>query len=284
MKVLSFNLLGSNKILKADNAPDVAVDARVSSRVGKLNKLLLGEGVDIAGFQEAKVTDDNWHIWLTRKLDPIYGLIGNHTAGTKEGGFVAYRRDKYTPLQCGTFWLYEGEPHIPRKNRYSSWDRMCVWTLFLDNTTKEHFIFADTHLDTADEARPRQARVLTVRIAEVRDRVRNMYGISKCPVITVGDMNTIRDTEPYNILTSVFRDSMLISAGDTVSREYSTRPGFRVCESEADFVKDGCCIDYIFVTDDVRVNHYGMIPTSTNLCPYGEFISDHNAIFAELEF
>lgn len=278
MNVMSFNVLGMNRETETANSPKKTVDATVAARGEKLNKLLVGEQIDIAGFQELT---SPWRIWFRQELDSAYGFVGKPTRDTGEGGYIAYRKDKYEPVKHDVFWLYDGAPSTPAKYEESMFDRMCYWALFRVKASGEYFLFMDTHLDhTGGTAK--QAQVIVDQIPIISEHLKSTYGIKSLPVMLVGDMNSRPDSEAYRILTSTLRDSRLYSKGETVDSRYATSPDFRWVESEDEYRQDGHIIDYLMISRQITVNNYKMVWTSTNLCPYGEFISDHNAIIVNV--
>ena len=123
---------------------------------------------------------------------------------------------------------------------------------------------------------------LVDQIPVISEKMKTAYGIKSLPVMLVGDMNSRPDTEAYRVLTSALRDARLYSKGDTVDGRYATSPDLRWVESEADYRQDGHVIDYLMISRQITVNNYKMVWTSTNLCPYGEFISDHNAVIVNV--
>ena len=278
MNVMSFNVLGMNRETQTASEPKKTVDATVATRGEKLNKLLVGEQIDIAGFQELTAP---WRIWFRQELDSSYGFVGTPTRDTGEGGYIAYRKDKYEPVEKGVFWLYDGAPSTPAKYEESAFDRLCYWALFRVKSSGEYFLFMDTHLDHTG-ATAKQAQVLVNQIPVITEQMKEQYSIRSLPVMLVGDMNSRPETEAYRILTSSLRDARLYSKGATVDSRYATSPDFRWVESEADYRHDGHIIDYLMISRQITVNNYKMVWTSTNLCPYGEFISDHNAIIVNV--
>ena len=283
MRVMSFNVLSKDlPQKKVYGGEDLFTDARVSVRGLGLNAVLNGESVDIAGLQELSLP---WRQWLTENLDGKYAAVGDHTKATGEAGYILYRKDKYEVLHSGRFWLAEGAPDEAVVGWDSKFDRLCVWALFTEKQNGKRFLFFDTHLDHIGVlARPRQASVIMKQIEKKQAYVRQSYGIENCPVILTGDMNSEPTTKTYVIYTSGLRDARVCSVGDTIEACYCTSPDFYLCESAEKYSRKGHIIDYIFVSENITVNSYSMVHTATKLCQYGEYISDHNAIFADVEF
>lgn len=283
MKVMSFNVLGTDRagepVLNSDT---VKADARVSVRGDKLNALLNGEEIDIAGLQELR---PSWRGFCHSGLDEKYGFTGYITGDTTEGGYVIYRRDKYTVIQNGVFWLAPGAPTSYTKGWKTNFDRICTWVIFRINATDDYFLFLDTHLDWNDAAtNAKQAGVVVEQIISLRDQMKTAFGVENCPLVVVGDMNSGPSSETYGVFTAALYDARVRSRGKQIYQHLSTSPGFNYVTSLDNAIANDHIIDYIFCTRNITVNDYKMIHTSTNLCEYGEFISDHNAIIADISF
>lgn len=279
LKVMSFNVYRNNINTTAKNNTEVSVVNTIYNRMNQLNDMLKGEDIDIAGFQELSET---WRTYFGNKLHGDYAYVGAITRDTSEAGYIVYKKNKFEVLESGAFWLVDGAPTTYDKSQESNFDRMCSWAIIKVKATGEIFIFMDTHLDTADAARSKQATVICAQTQALKNAAENRYGISSCPLILVGDMNSTNGSEPYLTLVSRLRDARKYSEGDTVDPTHSTAGGFQCCESEADVMKTSHVIDYIFVSRSITVNNYKMIYANTNLCPYGAYMSDHNAVIAQL--
>lgn len=280
MKILSFNLYGINRQTVTRSKPERPVDATSAHRGTLLRKLLVGEKIDIAGFQEMQ---PHWRNWIRDNLSDLYGTISAEFGDHKDANTMIYRKECFEALDFGSFYLVPGAPGIPAKNPESHFARVCLWVVLKELATEKHFLFLATHLDTVESVKSEQARVVVDSVEPLRDAVKTKYRIDDCQLILVGDMNSQPDAEQYPILTERLRDCRLASTGHTEDGVTSTSPGFTYCESEADYVRNGHIIDYVFVTEGIEVKEYTMIHAATNLCPYGEYISDHNAVIAELE-
>ena len=280
MKMMSFNLYGLNRQDVTSSKPERPVDGTSAHRGPMLKKLLLGEDIDVAGLQEIAL---HWKTWLRENLSDHYEVISVELGDHNDGSAVVYRKDRFLARDIGNFYLVLGAPGIPAKNPESHFARVCLWVVLKELATDRYFLFLATHLDTVESVKSEQARVLADAVPRLREAIKRKYRIDDCQLIMVGDMNSRPESEQYPILTSNLRDSRIVSEGRTVDGKICTSPGLRYCESEADFKRNGHLIDYVFVTEGITVKNYDMIQTSTNLCPYGEYISDHNAVIAEIQ-
>ena len=62
---------------------------------------------DVTGLQE--VTDDVWKPFLLQKFSDKYACVGHgrEEVGAGEGTPILYRKDKFTLVSEGTYWLYD---------------------------------------------------------------------------------------------------------------------------------------------------------------------------------
>ncbi len=282
MKIMSFNVLSKDTAeQKTRGAAEMTVNGYVSARAPKFNDMLDGELPDIVGLQECSAP---WRAWLGENLNEKYGCVGNHTKATGEAGYILYLKNKFKVLDNGFFWLADGAPQVPVVGWDARFDRICCWALFECIECGKRFLFFDTHLDhEGTVARPLQAAVIVEQIEQKKEMAKQRYGIADCPVILVGDMNSRPTSEAYAVYTKQLKDCRVHSEGKTLPAEISTSPWFWYCNSEADYCADSHIIDYIFVSSNITVQNYDMIHTCTNLCPYGAYISDHNAVIAEIK-
>ena len=122
------------------------------------------------------------------------------------------------------------------------------------------------------------------QITRLRSRAAEICGEKDCPVILTGDMNSRPDTETYHIFTETMRDALHCAHQCTAEANEATSPGLYACDDPNKTLHNGHRIDYIFLSPEkIDAVRYSMIHTATNLCPYGEYISDHNAVIAELK-
>ena len=283
LKVMSFNVYWNNIDTVAENAPTVSVVNSRENRKQQINSMLLGESIDIVGFQEI---DNNWFqsfSWLDSRYAYIGGThLGN---GLGEGGYIVYNKNKLEVLESGVFWLAEGAPTTYTKIEAASSARICSWGIFKVKATGEVFIFMDTHMDYVGEVTAEQAAAICGQKPVLQALASSKYGAEEnCSVIVVGDLNTYGDTEALRIFRNSFKDARVYSEGTTVPATHSTCRAFYYCESLDDVPQDSAVLDYIFVSDRVTVKNYEMFYTTTNLCEYGAYMSDHNAIVAEITF
>ncbi len=290
LNVMSFNLYFKNQSnVAVKNAPEgKTADMRTYSRLPKLGAMLRGEGIDIAGFQEV---GKDWYPLITELFPEEYSAFGQYandndqsTYGYGEAGLIVYNNQKFAVLESGYYYLAPNDPATPVKGWDADHYRIVNWAVFQEKQTGIIFLFNTTHLDNnGKQARLESAKLILEKTRARVESVKAAYGIENVPVILVGDFNATATSDEIKTLTGFFGDAKLSAKGATVAPELSSSPGLYYCASEADLVKNGHCIDFIFHTEEaVAVESFKMIHTATNLCAYGEWISDHNAIIAKL--
>lgn len=299
INAMSYNVWASGSIKdKTETSNDGTALPRMNVvlRGPKVNAMLNGEDIDVAGFQEVSNRSE-WVKWIGNNLDEKYSYIAANTSDIESGVYIVYKKDRFEVIDSGAFCLVDNAPAVKegtvQKYSDSDFERICTWAVFKVKDTGEIFLFMSTHLAAATAAgsnlttsqlRSKQLEVLVSQISVLRDKVKTNHGISDCAVVLVGDMNSTPSSNEYSIITKTLKDSLRISKGKKVSEAYSTYTGFWHCKTELDYKKSNFRIDYIFVsTEAVSVLNYKMVHTSTNLCPYGEYMSDHNAVIAQLE-
>ena len=290
---IRFSVLDSNVNVKGE-----VVDSTMERRVPLIANMIHAEKIDVLGVQEAKEgvyygkTRTIHFAWKSRleAALPEYACVGAQTRAHEEGGYIYYNKQKYTAVENGHFFLVKAEGsddasltvmETPGANA----DRVCSWVLLRDNATKDHFLFMDTHLsDAAAPIVEYQAGVIVDEIPKLISKMEHDHGVKNCPVILVGDMNSKPDSGAYRVYISLLRDSLLIAANASVDGSYCTSPNYNLLAEDESYSRCGNRIDYVFVSDGIKVNRYDMIHTTTNRCKYGEFLSDHNALTMNIEF
>lgn len=199
-----------------------------------------------------------------------YAYVGVGRDDGKDAGehsAIVYRKDRFDVLKNGDFWFAEN-PDVPGKG----WDatccnRICSWAKFKDKKTGKEFFVFNSHFDhQGREARKNSSLLLLKKIEEIA---------GKDIVFCTGDFNATPDDEPIQILMNDGRlkDSFRVSACPPYGTE-GTFNSFRL-----DFpMRDR--IDYIWVSEGVKVNKYGVL----NDVQYGHFPSDHFPVMINVTF
>lgn len=176
-----------------------------------------------------------------------YGRTGVGRDDGKEAGehsAIFYKKDRFTLLQSGDFWLSE-TPDKPGKG----WDakccnRICSWGKFKDIATRQEFFFFCVHFDHEGvEARRESGKLMVKKIQEIA---------KKAPVVCVGDFNSTPETEQIQTIQTILHDSYKI----TEAAPYGPEGTFNAFKFDAPFKNR---IDYIFVSNNIKVLKYGVL-------------------------
>lgn len=224
---------------------------------------------DLIGFQEV----------LAVQYDAIAARMPGHAFagagrddGARKGEFssVGFRRDRFTAVASGTFWLSE-TPDTPGSK---SWDaalpRVCTWVRLRETGTGRELVLANTHFDHRGKvARQEAARVLSERLGPVAAGV---------PAILTGDFNINEDNPAYAVLTRPARLEWIA----WIDAYRAVHPERRPDEASFNGFKDvtlGSRIDFVFHTRHFRAT----AATIDRSARDGRFPSDHYPVTAVLE-
>lgn len=195
---------------------------------------------------------------------PEYDYVGvGRDDGDKDGEFSAvfYLKDEFTASESGNFWLSE-TPDKPSLG----WDAVCIRNAtYVKLTHKEsgkEYIHFNTHLDHIGV----NAQINGVKM--IQEKAASFGGV---PVVCTGDFNVYQDSECYNVMVSANMGDSRKLAPDT--DDCYTFHGFRPEE-----IRER--IDFVFVDKaTVKPLKFKVI----NKLIDGEFYSDHNAVYADIE-
>lgn len=256
LTVMSFNVRYINQkdgVNKWDN------------RKEKVAEVIVSNNVDIAGLQEP------WkdQIRDLKKLLPKYAWFGwSRDNGKSKGEFVPifYKKEKFTVVEKGIFWLSETPEKIGSKGWDVKYPRIVVWARFKEKPIGKEFYFFNTHLG-GDMARLESAKLLRSKIDEMAD---------KLPVIVTGDFNSVPDSPPYEtMINSNYQLELVDAFHSAIEKNDETYTNYLFDGNDKDLKR----IDYIFVSLKIKVLYHEII--NKRIGKY--YPSDHLALKAELE-
>ncbi|MBX7483744.1 endonuclease/exonuclease/phosphatase family protein [Qipengyuania qiaonensis] len=199
---------------------------------------------------------------------PGYDFIGvGRDDGVAAGEFspLAWRRDVFTSIESGTFWL-SSTPEVPGKGWDAAYPRVATWAILERRDGGGKVRVLNTHFDHAGvSARTNAARM----IAEWVD---NGAGAG-LPTVVMGDFNADPDSDPYAILVGgTLADSRSVSA----TKPYGppgTFTGFDIARAAP------MPIDHIFVSPDIVVTEHAVVTQHWG----GRLPSDHYPVVVRLD-
>ncbi|MDR2813515.1 MAG: endonuclease/exonuclease/phosphatase family protein [Prevotellaceae bacterium] len=200
---------------------------------------------------------------------PRYAAIGvGRTDGKEEGEYSAifYKSDKLEEEKSGYFWLSETPDVAGSKGWDGACERIATWAILKEKNTGKRLFFINTHLDHVGKVARREGVKLLLERAKAES--------NGLPVIITGDFNASPESEVIRqaLADGKFFDTRLLAP--SVPEVSGTFHGFGEVPVEKRTI-----IDYVFVTGDVAVSSYTLVPEKRN----GIYLSDHQPVFVNLE-
>ncbi|GAB3543144.1 endonuclease/exonuclease/phosphatase family protein [Spirosoma fluminis] len=238
------------------NTPNDGVNAW-PNRKENVKSLIRYHEFDIFGTQEGLIGQLNDLSEMTEFARTGKGRDDGKEAG--EHSAIFYKKDRFTELQSGDFWLSE-TPDKPGKG----WDatccnRICSWAKFKDRTTNKEFYFFSVHFDHQGvEARRQSGKLMVQKIKEIA---------KNAPVICVGDLNSTPETEQVQTMQTILNDAYKVTA----MPPYGPVGTFNSFKFDAPMNNR---IDYIFVSKGIDVLKYAALTDSKEQ----RYPSDHQPV------
>ena len=217
--------------------------------------------VDVLGTQEL----------LSNQFNDLSGLLTGYQGvgvgrldGAESGEYCAvfFRKDRFTLLDSGTFWLSETPEVVGSLGWDGACERIATWVVLRDRDGRELF-FIDTHLDHVGQVARDEGVSLLMK------RIETLSGGR--PVILTGDFNS----EPgSSVVAHVQKDGVLRDAKAIAAQRSGTDWSFsdfgQIPEAERPL------LDYIFVSGDIEAVRYEVLPDIFD----GGYVSDHAPVMA----
>lgn len=250
MRIATFNL----RVNCSEKDPNNNWDKRLP----RIKRQLSVIDSDLYGFQELtkKQYDDISNMLLD--YDSVYRSRDDAEA---EGTPVFYKKDKFELISKGSYFLNE-HPDTPGKG----WDACCLrvasYATLKEKKSGKVFTFFNTHLDHVGK----QAQIKGIELM-----VQKMSEVGGSMFLT-GDFNVYETDVTYEKATEMLKDSKYIAKQSTSGNtfhNYGARP----------FNKNNQPIDYIMVSNDVKVDSYNIYAKAEQ----DGFASDHYAVYVDVE-
>ena len=267
LTVKSQNLNIATYNIRYDNNGDSLKGNAWSKRLPAICDLIRFHNFDLWGAQEVLFNQLND---LQKQLNE-YEYVGvGRDDGITQGEYapVFYRKDRFTCLKSGHFWL---STDIDRPNK--GWDaalpRICTWIHLQETGTNRIFWFFNTHFDHIGVvARKESAKLILEKINE-------MCGNE--PVILVGDFNVNQRNESYALFQNSGR---LTDTYETAKIRYALTGTFNGFNPNQ---HSDSRIDHIFVSSGFDVIRYGILTDSYRDSTSIRLPSDHFPVKVEIK-
>lgn len=252
LSVMTFNM-------RYDNPEDGENNWRF--RRERVAEVIKAQDVDVLGTQEL----------LSNQFDDLSGLLTGYQGvgvgrldGAESGEYCAvfFKKERFTLLDSGTFWLSETPEVVGSLGWDGACERIATWVVLRDRDDRELF-FIDTHLDHVGQVARDEGVSLLMK------RIETLSGGR--PVILTGDFNS----EPESsVVAHVQKDGVLRDAKSIAAQRSGTDWSFsdfgRIPEAERPL------LDYIFVSGDIEAVRYEVLPDTFD----GGYVSDHAPVMA----
>ena len=297
IKVASYNIRLSGENGRADRGTPNAWKERKDDLLALVQKLDL----DVFGLQE--VCPDQAQ--FLRENLAGYEFVGEHRNADRTSGEaspVCYRKSRFEALEKGTFWLSETPDTPGLKGWGAACPRVCSYLILRDRSSGKKFCFANAHTDHVSALARKNGMLLVI------ERMRK-FG-SGLPIVFTGDHNCRETEEPAMAVKERLKDALYVSESPQKG-SWRTFSGWKWLDKEVSIVealqapselrnakkgspdamkdaqglhpyeKYGARIDYIYVSDGIRVIDYRTVNDSRpgkKLYP-----SDHFPVVATIE-
>ncbi len=248
---------------------DVPSDSLNSWQYRKENaaEMVRMNDVDILGMQEVLLNQMND---LKERL-PQYTAIGvGREDGADKGEFspIFYKKDRFSAIESGTFWVSETPELAGSKGWDASYIRVATWAILKEKATGKEIFAINTHLDNDGLIARKEGGNLLLKKAEELGK-----GL---PIVLTGDFNDTPQSEAIKNITDASKTNHLLDsktiALKTLGTDWTFHNFGRLAESERPL------IDYIFVSKQIKVQDYAVLPDTLN----GTFVSDHKPVLSKI--
>lgn len=256
LNVMTFNI-------RYDNRGDGLDNWRF--RAANVAGMFAHHEVDVAGLQEVL----NRQLGELKKRLPQYESVGVGREDGKQKGEYApifYQKDRLTLERHETIWLSKTPARPGSKSWDSSLPRIATLAWLKEKKGPQKWLIVNTHFDhRGSEARRESAALIVRYVNQVSHR-------DQLPVVVMGDLNCLPDSEPYkNFLRGEFKDALLQSKTKHQG-PMSSWNGF------GKTVVPGRRIDFVFVGPRLKVLEHKIDARQFK----GRFPSDHCPVIARI--
>ncbi len=251
LTVMSYNLKynGKDELSRENRKDDVC-------------KVIVSYSPDSFGVQEA---EKPWVDLISEAMPEYahYGRFRDDGLETGESSTIFYKKDKYTMIESGDFWLSK-TPDVPSKDWEAGCNRICTYVILKNKETDFIYAHFNTHLDNSSgTARTESVAIISQKIAEIAPDI---------PVVLTGDFNFNETSGNYdNLLNCGLKNTKYLTEDYDIGGTYN---GFNMF-AQLDFLP----IDHIFVNGYVKDVNWSRIDKSK----FGKnYPSDHFPVIVNM--
>lgn len=211
----------------------------------------------VIGFQEVT----KWqYAYLTEMLPDFDSVITyRDKMFNSEGCPVFYRKDLYTLIDKGSFWLSETPDEMSRDWGAACY-RVCSYVILETKADAKRFVVFNTHLDHVSD----EARINGINV--VLDKIK---AFGSLPAVIMGDFNAGEESETYKSATASFLDAKYQTENTMTGATYQNWGETLGAEN----------IDYFMISKTgFTVKEYKVVTDTYD----GVYPSDHFPIFTVL--
>ena len=256
LNVMTFNI-------RYDNRGDGLDNWRY--RVANVAGMFATHDVAVAGLQEVLYRQ----LGELKKRLPQYESVGVGREDGKQKGEYApifYHKDRLVLERHDTIWLSKTPGRPGSKSWDSSLPRIATLAWLKEKEGDQRWLIVNTHFDHRGAEARRESAALIAR------HVKRVNHLDQLPVVVMGDLNCLPNSEPYkNLLRGEFKDALLQSKTKHQG-PMSSWNGFGKA------VVPGRRIDFIFVGPRLKVLSHKIDASQFK----GRFPSDHCPVIARL--
>lgn len=259
LNIMTFNI-------RYDN-PDDSLDNWQYRKERVANSILFYD-VDILGTQEVL----NNQMEDLKQALPNYESVGvGREDGKEKGEYSAlfYKKDRFTVLDSGYFWLSETPDVAGSKGWDGACERIASWAKLKDENSGKDILALNTHLDHVGQvARREGVNLILDKLEELGNGL---------PIILMGDFNARADSDVIHQIVDKSKENHLLDSRSISPVVYGPAWSFHAFGRIP--YESRSLIDYIFVSKDIDVKVYGVLAETEN----EEFLSDHAPVFVRVE-
>lgn len=203
-------------------------------------------------------TQEGLHHMLTQLRDKlqVYDYVGiGRKDGKQKGEYAAifYKKNKFSVLKSGTFWLSGTDLHHPNKGWDAVLPRICTWAAFKDKKTGTVFYYFNTHFDHVGiKARSESAKLITRQIKKIA---------GGAPFVLTGDFNVDQHSASYKVMHN---NGIMKDAYQTAPIKMAFNGTINAFNPNA-YTESR--IDHVFLGGGFKASRYGVLTETYRLKP-----------------